>query len=296
MSIETEFTRIISNINNAYTAIDDMDGDIPEQMNTANLASSIRTIPREIIGGSGTAVTGKKGQIVGFGDDGYPVAVEGWSNKNLLRNWDFHHPVNSRGKNVYDQEGEQTINGWELVGAGYDGVYQGKVTVNDGYITFEDITEEGAKPAQVRQPLLHGRFPDGIYTSSILLRNKLIWNRYKKADDIWILEDTNGITNRLHLLIDTKTNKPYDYFTICTDYDDPIDVIAVKLEMGSQQTLAHQDTDGNWVLNETSIYDLEYAKCAEYDPETGEWIGYKEAVKRMIDEVVGNIERLLNNL
>lgn len=36
---------------------------------------------------------------------------------------------------------------------------------------------------------------------------------------------------------------------------------AVKLELGSQQTLAHQDADGNWVLNEIPDYWEQLRKC-----------------------------------
>lgn len=40
--------------------------------------------------------------------------------------------------------------------------------------------------------------------------------------------------------------------------------VATKLELGSQQTLAHQDEDGNWVLNEIPDYGEELAKCQRY--------------------------------
>lgn len=40
--------------------------------------------------------------------------------------------------------------------------------------------------------------------------------------------------------------------------------VAAKLELGSQQTLAHQDEDGNWVLNEIPDYGEELAKCQRY--------------------------------
>lgn len=44
-----------------------------------------------------------------------------------------------------------------------------------------------------------------------------------------------------------------------------INVIAVKLELGSQQTLAHQDADGNWVLNDPPPNkQQELAKCQRY--------------------------------
>ena len=41
-------------------------------------------------------------------------------------------------------------------------------------------------------------------------------------------------------------------------------LIAAKLELGSQQTLAHQDADGNWVLNEIPDYGEQLARCQRY--------------------------------
>lgn len=40
--------------------------------------------------------------------------------------------------------------------------------------------------------------------------------------------------------------------------------VAVKLEIGSQQTLAHQDADGNWVLNEIPDYGEQLRRCQRY--------------------------------
>lgn len=39
---------------------------------------------------------------------------------------------------------------------------------------------------------------------------------------------------------------------------------AIKLELGDQQTLAHQDADGNWVLNEIPNYAEQLARCQRY--------------------------------
>lgn len=39
---------------------------------------------------------------------------------------------------------------------------------------------------------------------------------------------------------------------------------AAKLELGGVQTLAHQDTDGNWVLNETGDYARTLQQCQRY--------------------------------
>lgn len=40
---------------------------------------------------------------------------------------------------------------------------------------------------------------------------------------------------------------------------------AAKLELGSQQTIAHQDENGNWVLNEIPDYGEQLARCQRYD-------------------------------
>ena len=41
-------------------------------------------------------------------------------------------------------------------------------------------------------------------------------------------------------------------------------ISAVKLELGSQQTIAHQDADGNWLLNEIPNYGEQLARCQRY--------------------------------
>ena len=41
-------------------------------------------------------------------------------------------------------------------------------------------------------------------------------------------------------------------------------VYAAKLELGSQQTLAHQDANGNWVLNEIPDYGEQLRRCQYY--------------------------------
>lgn len=45
---------------------------------------------------------------------------------------------------------------------------------------------------------------------------------------------------------------------------DYVTIEAVKLELGDKQTLAHQDKDGNWVLNEIPDYQEMYEKCSIY--------------------------------
>lgn len=58
---------------------------------------------------------------------------------------------------------------------------------------------------------------------------------------------------------------------------------AAKLELGNQQTLAHKDADGNWVLNEPPNYDLQYALCSQYSPSTGDFVGNQHSNENLLD-------------
>jgi hypothetical protein len=56
--------------------------------------------------------------------------------------------------------------------------------------------------------------------------------------------------------------------TYHSSINDSITISAAKLELGTQQTLAHQDSSGNWVLNDPPPnYALELAKCQRYQIE-----------------------------
>jgi hypothetical protein len=52
-------------------------------------------------------------------------------------------------------------------------------------------------------------------------------------------------------------------FRIYNSTTDPIQIYAVKLEFGPEQTLAHQE-NGAWVLNEIPDYGQELAKCQRF--------------------------------
>ena len=55
----------------------------------------------------------------------------------------------------------------------------------------------------------------------------------------------------LEFNVDIKPNKSFT-------------IVAVKLEIGAGQTLAHQDEDGNWVLNEIPNFQEQLARCQRY--------------------------------
>ena len=78
-------------------------------------------------------------------------------------------------------------------------------------------------------------------------------------------EDING-----YLVADFPD---YPAMTFMTAHTYDVTFVAVKLELGDQQTLAHQDADGNWVLNEIPNKAEQLAICSQYDPSSGAYKG-----------------------
>lgn len=72
-----------------------------------------------------------------------------------------------------------------------------------------------------------------------------------------ITKDHTGLNASVYMRPDANTVSVGDYFVI----------EAIKLELGNKQTLAHQDKDGNWVLNEIPDYQEMYEKCSVYPVE-----------------------------
>ena len=82
--------------------------------------------------------------------------------------------------------------------------------------------------------------------------------------------------------------------------------IAAKLELGSQQTLAHQDEDGNWVLNEIPNYNEQLLRCCmstadsadEYanNKKTAEQIGARPNTWMPTAEEIGAAEAVTHNV
>lgn len=77
---------------------------------------------------------------------------------------------------------------------------------------------------------------------------------------------TGTLGNGWYFNVTGTASKSNLYFRLWnSSTDTPLEVIAVKLELGSVQTLAHQDEDGNWVLNDPPPNKaLELAKCQRY--------------------------------
>ncbi len=184
------------------------------------------------------------------------------SNLNLLINGDFRKPVNRNGKSKYIEAGP-IIDRWRLNGDGEKSV---------------ELTDNGLKFTKTS-----GTYADLNYffdikqTSifSVLFDNKLI--------SLQINPPLSG-----NLVI--SFGGGYLYY-ISTDSllkirltaNISINLVAAKLELGNQQTLAHKDADGNWAPNDPPNYDLQYLLCSQYSPSTGEFVGSQHSNPNLID-------------
>lgn len=233
-------------------------------------------------------LTGSEGQVVGFDDMGLAYAVRGWSNPNLLLNWDFRNPVNRNGKMEYATYG-YTIDCWELYLAGNNSIGSTVSLGSDGItITIGEATY-GILQQTFNLDQVLGR----TVTMSVLTSDELISGTVTLPTSIsdTSIDTTNFIFSDGSLIIgfvdlfaiaNMQNNNQISMRINVTKYHS-IQIKAVKLELGSQQTLAHQDEDGSWVLNDPPNYDLQYALCSLYSPITGEWVGYQHSNPNLLD-------------
>ena len=177
-------------------------------------------------------------------------------NPNLLDNWYFGNPVNQRGQTSYTGGG-YGIDRFKIFGG-----VTCNLIVKDGYI---EVSLTGLY-SSLMQVFEKGAIVEGTYTLSVLTTSGL----YK-----WTF-DASKTTPATAPIGWFGIPNAYSYFNYNTDgtsnlylFDNAssetisVSVIAAKLELGSQQTLAHQE-NGVWVLNEIPDYGEQLRRCMRY--------------------------------
>lgn len=166
-----------------------------------------------------------------------------YSNPNLLDNWYFGNPVNQRGQTswVNPSDWQYAIDRWQITPSSV-------IALVDGGITITADFHQGLE----KDRLEFGR----TYTFSVL------------SSDGRLGKHTFVLTS------DTNINVGFGFgYFVCylsggnvwfRIYGDGSTYKAAKLELGSQQTLAHQDKDGSWVLNEIPNYCEQLVMCQRY--------------------------------
>ena len=202
-------------------------------------------------------------------------------NKNLLDNWYFVgggsqlgdgvFPINQRGQATYSGAG-YGIDRWKA-GTGHG------VTLNGDSIT---VTNTSDHSWNMFYQIVQRKFKAGtILTFSAFIKKN---TPYTTSQCILSVYTVNGnknvgnvyLTNTDFAVYSGKFTMPYDdYLKVAirvksanyTPGNDSADIKAVKLELGSEQTLAHNGgTEENpiWVLNEIPDYATELRKCQRY--------------------------------
>jgi len=196
-------------------------------------------------------LTGTAGQVVGFGLDGAAEAQNGWSNPNLLDNWYFADPINQRGQTEYSTSG-YTIDRWRLWD---DGTL---ISITDGArgVIVRSTREDGGIYQYFEQKFTPGQ----TITMSALTENGLITKTavIPESGGIWQVESFGKLA--------FYPTEATPHFSIrVAKANSSIRVIAAKLELADRQTLAHQNADGSWALNDPQPNKaLELAKCQRY--------------------------------
>lgn len=189
-----------------------------------------------------TSVFGREDAVIAQTGDYNVSQITGAVRPNLLDNWYFGNPVNQRGKTEYTGV-TYGVDRWQ--GATSDTV----VTVQNGSIA---ITGQVYQKSEIPFENLAGK----TVTLSAM--------------------ESDGTLYSIVCIVPTA--KPTAYLTVqdteklCFAFDGTYfrsqlkngTFIAAKLELGEGQTLAHQDENENWVLNEIPDYAEELAKCQRY--------------------------------
>ena len=208
---------------------------------------------------------GSAGQVVGFNTQGAAVAVSGWSNPNLLDNWYFADPVNQRGQEEYTATG-YTIDRWVMSLNGKLSLVEGGVlleqtsSANLSFVQrFEDTSLLGKQVTISYLVDVSGIKGDFAITGlNKNYTNQFVYKRYSAGmtgiqllSGSAVLQENNCYGVGIYVYSAAELNS--------------IKLVAAKLELGSQQTLARQDAAGNWVLNDPPPDKvLELLKCQRY--------------------------------
>lgn len=228
--------------------------------------------------------TGASGVYIGSGNmpDGYNVQIDPngdifsaddiarISNPNLLDNWFFADPINQRGQTEYTGAG-YTIDRWKQ---------DCTLAIKDGYITHTPNEWWNALYQPIDAKITNALIGRKV-TLSVLARSAISGNQMRIAlYDITAnsMEGTVAYINTygdLNVLSATFTvpesfagHVISAHFSVSTNFagqGGSADLVAVKLEIGDKQTLAHQDASKKWVLNDPPPdKGMELLKCQRY--------------------------------
>ena len=174
-------------------------------------------------------------------DDGLNIA-RGVSNPNLLDNWYFGNPVNQRGISSQNPwpSNAYGIDRWIQYGSG--------ASLENGYVYFP----AGVVPTQNLDP--------NLYDS---LLGKVVTFSYLMSDGTLVTGTSTVLDGATTMLVNNPDGQSYLTNAVGVQFyrNTSFGCVAAKLELGTTQTLAHQDENGVWQLNEIPDYGEQLARC-----------------------------------
>lgn len=197
---------------------------------------------------------------------------------NLLDNWYFAgggttgaFPINQRGQTSYAVNGEYSIDRWRM--ENYQSVLT--LTLQSDCIRLQK-TSTGFNPG-VYQILSNQDLIGKTATISVIYRGTGLSNVKISPPGLangYIFQDSAEwtLTSSTYTIaagdVGTISNQVFVGFQImeATQTSDYLEVLAIKLELGENQTLAYQDANGNWNLlpQPEQDYVIQLLKCQRY--------------------------------
>lgn len=179
----------------------------------------------------------------------------GGINPNLLDNWYFGRPVNQRGQMEYTGNATYSIDRWWTQ-------YETTLSIVDGGIKVGGKWDV--------QQYFETTLPNATYTLSLLYKDRtgsdplrlLAGNRTDGDIAQTESKDASGI---LSVTFSTAALNRFN-FGFAGSTDNSATIIAIKLEFGNTQTLAHKEGD-KWVLNEIPDFGEQLRRCQWYHRE-----------------------------
>lgn len=210
----------------------------------------------------------------------------GGSNKNMLINSYFANPVNRNGKTEYTEATKYTIDRWKIN-------INSKCSISDSCISVENIANTTPNVAIFLQICDFAVQPGETYTLAFLVKSvsgqplnyriRIMDSNNAYAGQIVGTNLAPGI-NRVTGTMPANANYlQVEILASSTGEPGKVELIAAKLELGDQQTLAHQDESGKWVLNEIPNYAEQYVICEQYSLITDEFVGSQHSNPDILD-------------
>lgn len=186
------------------------------------------------------------------------------SNENLLDNWYFADPINQRGENEYENlsnTGIYSIDRWLIIRSsasitdyGVEVKTKSISSTNSGALFFQRLND--VTPIIGKTVTLSVLFNGG----DLAVLTAELPNKENYTSSGYIYND-----NSTSIELRCETYLPYVAIRVSPVIDKKCNIIAVKLELGDTQTLARQDENGEWVLNDPPPNKaLELVKCQRY--------------------------------